>query len=329
MTPRWVVHDDLLRHLSLDDYEEAKRILEELCHRHGVARERVGYFGRVGHPGISDIDAVIVGDAPRLTRVVQEFEKRREESAWLRSMFWHEPLYVLDDVLEIVSRLHTLVGLSEPLREELHAHPATSAPPTAPSPDEVLHGIWMTFLVQVVAGLWRLKDVSARTLLLVHKNLEYSERYFSERRPGSEPQGSSAHLNSEAVRSLALEGRSVATLATDFSAQYEAARRAFAEYWRQAPGASQQSTGLSLLVYRRFVCIRGGQTTVRRFRGASVGVATPWPFDVTQRFARGHEGDDAVGQYVRTAIMARRAYERAGLAYPFVGPFGLRPPRGR
>lgn len=327
MTPRWQVRDDLPRHLSLSDYEAAKLIVEEVCQRHGIGREGVGFFGNVGYPGVSDIDVVIVGDTPRLSRVIEDFEKRCEESDWLRSMFRHPPLYLLDDALEIAPRLHTLVGLSGPLRGQLLDGPTARGSRASTSYDAVLHGIWMLFLIHFVSGLWRRRVVSARTLLLVHKNLEYSERYFLGLESGAEEPPT--HRSSDTVRALALEERRVDNLATDFTKQFEAAQRAFAGFCREEPIALGQWASSPLLVSRRFVCIRGAQTAVRRFESGWVGLARPWPFEVTRRFARGDQGEDDVGQFIRASILARAIYWRAGIRYPFVGPFGLLPPLGR
>lgn len=328
MSPRWRVVDDLPRSLTTDDYQAAQQLVQELCLECEIEADRVGFFGSVGFPGISDIDVAIVGDPPRLTRVVEEFDKRCRESGWLRSMFRHSPLFLLEDCVKIAPRLHTLIGLSEPLRGQVFdgVDPIDSGSPFAESYDALLHAIWISFLIAFVAGLGRKGPISARRLLLVHKNLEYSEHYFGRLGASDGKYVSPVQRDSTTIRRLTLEGRDVQHLASDFLDQFEAAQRAFAEFLPDASRPERRGLDRPVVVHGDFVCIRGSSTFVRRFGRRCLGAAPPWLYEATRRFVEGGQGDDDVGEFVRASVVARRSYQLAGLRYPFVGPFGLSPP---
>lgn len=328
MSPRWRVVDDLPRSLTTDDYEAAQRLVQTLCSECGIEPERVGFFGSVGCPGISDIDVAIVGDAPRLACVVERFDRGCRESDWLRSMFRHPPLFLLEDCVKIAPRLHTLIGLSEPLRGQVFdgVDPIDSASPCARSYDALLHAMWISFLIAFVAGLGRRGPISARRLLLVHKNLEYSEHYFGRLGSSDGAYVSPVQRDSATIRRLTLEGRDVQHLASDFLDQFEAAQRAFAGFQPDASRSERRSLERPVVVHEGFVCIRGSRTFVRRLGRRCFGAARPWLFDATRRFVEGGQGDDDVGEFIRASVVARRSYQLAGLRYPFVGPFGLSPP---
>jgi hypothetical protein len=327
MKPRWSIVDDLPRSLSIDDYREAQALVETLCLRHGVEGGCVGFFGSIGCPGISDIDVVIVGDGHQLTRVVEDFASRCSDSSWLRSMFRHPPLFLLDDCVEFAPRLHTLVGLSEPLRGRIfdRAEPGGTESLAGTSYDAVLHAMWMTFLINFVAGLGRRGSISARTLLLVHKNLEYSERYFGGFGADDRSYCSPVQHDSETIRRLTLEGRAVQHLASDFIEQFEAALHAFAGFRPEGP-EHRRVAGPPALLHDDLVCIRGSRTAVRRLGPRRFATAEPWLFEATRRYVEADQGDDDIGEFIRASIRAREPYRRAGLRYPFVGPFGLSPP---
>lgn len=328
MSPRWRVVDDLPRSLTMDDYQAAQRFVQTLCSECGIEPERVGFFGNVGCPGISDIDVAIVGDAPRLTRVVEGFDRSCRESDWLRSMFRHPPLFLLEDCVKIAPRLHTLNGVSEPLRGLMFdgVDPIDSACPGATSYDALLHAMWFTFLIAFVAGLGRRGTISARRLLLVHKNLEYSEHYFGRLGANDGIYLSPVQRDSATIRRLTLEGRDVQHLASDFLDQFEAVQRAFAGFLPEASRSDRRSLERPVVVHDDFVLIRGSRTFVRRLGQRSFGAARPWLFDATRRFVEGGQGDDDVGKFIRASIVARRSYQLAELRYPFIGPFGLSPP---
>ncbi len=321
--PRWRVVNDIPRHLSMDDYREAQDFVTSLCLRHGIGPEYVGFFGKIGCPGISDIDVVIVGHASRLTRVLEDFDRRYGDSDWLRSMYRHPPLFLLEDCVTFAPRLHTLIGLAEPLRG--HVFNSTE-PRGGTSYDAVLHAMWMTFLIKFVAGLGRRGTISARTLLLVHKNLEYSERYFGDLIASGRAYTSPVQRDSQTIRRLTLEGRNVQHLAFDFIEQFEAAKHAFAQFQPEEPRVRRHVADHRVLLHDDFVCVRGSRTVVRRFRSKLIGTTLPWLFEATRRYVEGDEGDDDVGEFIRASIRAQGPYQRAGLRYPFVGPFGLRPP---
>lgn len=328
MFPRWRVVDDLPRSLTTHDYQAAQQLVQKLCYECGLEPERVGFFGSVGCPGISDIDVAIVGDPARLTRVVKEFDKRCRESDWLRSMFRHPPLFLLEDCVRVVPRLHTLIGLSEPLRGQVFdgVDPLNSESSCARSYDALLHAMWISFLIAFVAGLGRRGPISARRLLLVHKNLEYSEHYFGRLGASDGAYVSPVQRDSSTIRRLTLEGRDVQHLASDFLDQFEAAQRTFAGFQPDASQLERRSSGRQVVVHDDFICIRGSRTFVRRLGRRYFGAARPWLFEATQRFVEGSHGDDDVGEFIRASVVARRSYQLAGVRYPFVGPFGLCPP---
>lgn len=170
------VYDDLMLNLNLDDYVAAKERFLELCTKNSITKERIGFFGEIGFPGISDIDAVVISDRSTLRNLRRSHESERANDISYKYMFWHKPVYLLESAVTIAKHLHTFQGVNFLEENKFQiTHNESDG-------NNLLNIIWFIFLLQVLADFYRENSngnsASLRKFLLIYKNLEYSNKVF-------------------------------------------------------------------------------------------------------------------------------------------------------
>ncbi|ACA98421.1 hypothetical protein SYNPCC7002_A0411 [Picosynechococcus sp. PCC 7002] len=157
--------------MTFSDYQVAKSKFEYLCKNVGIHNNQYGYFGSISYPGISDIDAAVIGTCEQLQRLHKLFSAEKKNNAIFDYVFWHPPVYIESSILNDVHFLHTLENLNlEALTENKKN--------TFLDRQDDLYLVWFTFLIRVCISILRGRKISLRLLLLVYKNLEASELFF-------------------------------------------------------------------------------------------------------------------------------------------------------
>lgn len=302
------VRADLPLHLTAADYADAKATLERLCATVGVGLDRIGYFGQVSHPGISDLDAMVIARPGQLAELATAIEAARSSDPVLAAVLWHPPVYLLEELVPVARELHTFAGL--------RGGAADLLPPEQASPPTVLERCWFTFLCRVYADLLLRSTVSLRTLLLVHRDLEISLHRLS-RQAGVtlEPSSTSIQLRRDVIAGEADPVTAFTTLFGDVAELFDLACAAGGPTRRSLRAAS-------VLLRRRIPLRRARSTRVRRLPGMVLLEANAWACEVALAYQLGRARGDAA-DYLAATYQAEASYGRHGLPYPFVRPFGL------
>jgi hypothetical protein len=305
---------DVRRDLSFDDYEAVHQKLIEACRRRGIPHDQVGLFGSVTSPGISDLDALIIGEPAWLRRVREDIQRLRQEDPRAREILWHEPVYLLQSISGYAAGLHTFHGLAGSMK-----HIISDATPLATQSRKALDHVWFTFLAAVCTRMTMQRVLSQRAVLLIQKNLEVSAARFASK-DGRMP--STAPCSSQVLREGILEGRSVDLLKA-FHATQDHAFRAFDATC--APG-SERVRDVSLRRLGRRVLIRRAPRSGITPMGPVALLSVREPAFMLSRIYRSDgPRSEALDAYVRLSREVAAAYSGTGLPYPFVTPFSEDP----
>ncbi len=141
--------DDLRRDLAAADYAATEAEFLALCAAGGIPAGDVAFFGTVSAPGISDIDAAVVASAEQIHRLRERFRDWVRASATRAYLFWHEPVWILEDVRGEAGCLHSLAELRPVISggraDELRVAPADMTP----AERAALHLGWYVLLLKV------------------------------------------------------------------------------------------------------------------------------------------------------------------------------------
>lgn len=306
--------NDVKWNLGRDAYAAASARFVELCGACGIGGDRAGFFGSAGFPGVSDLDALAVGDCASLVRLAMLHGKEAEVSADYRYLFWHEPLWILDEVADDAYRLHTMEGAR-------CAYGAGSLVKgvVAEETRRVLHVAWLIFLIGAVAEIARQRDETGlRLLLLVHKNLRHSIEVFA----GKDGAGMTADELREWAKQCCRRGE-----------EAEAGRIV----WDQVQGAlATACEGMDAVCERAVTNTRAGsrwiltrRSVFERGEDTSSGVGdgrirlNPYAFEIAKGYLHGSSNTPEIAIFVAAAERCRSAYKRAGLTYPFLEPITI------
>ena len=156
-----------LRGCERPDYDrERDSLIETLSSAPGIVA--IGVFGEVGHPGISDLDCLVIAEDGKLATAHDRYARWRNADPDREYIFWHPPVFVSQSMLTPLTYLHTLEGLSWYYGSALIYRDSQF--------DEslYLYYVWITFLLPIAVRIVKSTDVSLRKALLVLKNLQRS-----------------------------------------------------------------------------------------------------------------------------------------------------------
>jgi hypothetical protein len=175
--------DDLRRDLSLTDYNDAMKRFVELCFKCGITDDRIAFFGSISCPGVSDIDVAILSSPRNIKKLINMMDKECQQSPSFDYMFWHQPVYILDDLLNDAKFLHTLENL-QPLVPDGFFN--SSSLYIDEKDREIINISWFCFLINTYLNIkmkvTKREKTSLRLILLVYKNLFHSYLLFTDDR---------------------------------------------------------------------------------------------------------------------------------------------------
>jgi hypothetical protein len=312
--------NDVKWEVGLEAYEAATARFVELCEECGIGRDRVGFFGEVSFPGVSDLDAVVTGGGPALAWVRARHREEVRISEPYGYVFWHEPLWILEEVAGDAQVLHTMEGLKRADGKE-----GAFVPGIPPEEGRrVLNVAWLISLLWIVADLKRQGSAGLRLLLLVHKNLHHSMHAFgSDAGARGETLMGAAELRDWARQHRGRED--CAELARMVWAQVLGALTAACRAMDAVCGGMPESGGVGArwILTRRIIFRRGAATTFDAEKGR-IGL-NAYAFMVAKGHLNGRAVCPELRRYLEAEGCSRRAYERVGLEYPFIDPIPVAP----
>jgi len=174
--------NDLNFDFSFGDYEDAKQKFIKLCISAKVSIDNIGFFGNVGFPGISDIDALVVGEAEVIRELNRRFYEERKQNERFAYLYWHRPVYVLENIIGVAKQLHTFENI-HPVIEDSRLNGLFGYTDSSKVNNETLYIAWFIFLIINIAKqerrLKKGQEVSLRLMLLVYKNIFHSYGKFN------------------------------------------------------------------------------------------------------------------------------------------------------
>lgn len=311
--------DDIPRHLTLDDYKEASIHFEALCIRAGLPKENIGYFGSISFPGISDIDAAVVGNAAQLKKLDELFIEEQTKPGEFAHMFCHRPVYLLDKALPFINNLHTLNGLDDRIGILIKN---TGSPHAAPE-HKLLNIVWFTFLLQTISQIQRAKTVSLRSLLLLYKNIEYSNTVFSGM--SSTNKAPSCIKSCDLRKSIWERTYDMDQLVNSFDCLFTDTLVKFDNYCeRLSPVRSGKAqTTRPVIVDKSFTVIPARVSKLEHARTVSILYVNDYAYHLAKDFFIKTSYCNLISQYMSCLRNAHSMYVSAGLPNPFVTPFQI------
>lgn len=202
--------NDLDLTLKSADYSAALDTFIFLAEKQGIPLQRIGSFGKVQYPGISDLDVLVIGSDSQLFSLSRDFEEKRRVDPRFRYVFFHAPVYVPQQYVDESCLMHTFNGLTPmspgcPLFNKLATQRFTESQERELS--------WLTFVLSIGArSLYarRNQDASLRFLLLLMRNIAHSLETLISREAGEKLKSRVSSfreqaLNNQLAQKLALD----------------------------------------------------------------------------------------------------------------------------
>jgi hypothetical protein len=159
--------DDVRRDFALQHYNDVvERLGQELRGQRSVLA--LGMFGAVTHPGISDLDVIVVTSDACAAAVLHGLRRWIAQDAVAHHLFRHAPLVLSKPMVPALLYVCTLSGLRWLYRHEECPLPE---PPTSTITD-YLDLVYVSFLLPGAAKLVGDRTVRLRPALLVLKHLQ-------------------------------------------------------------------------------------------------------------------------------------------------------------
>lgn len=305
-----LIRDDLDRGLTYSDYERARQQFIDMAQACGIRPDGIGFFGETGCPGISDIDAIAVGEPNQLRLLREKVEALREIDRVFGYCFWHPPVYALENISVSLRTLHTLHGL-----QPLESGPLSSLE-SLQEEEWVLSVVWFTFLLRCLRE--RSPAPSLRWLLLLYRNLEHSLLFFHKH-------VAEKFLPSSVLRQRVMApGSESSPLVVElFNQIVESAIAAFDKACAvpvPVPESHQARTAVAYglrgrlrLAAKTELDAKNSHTIWVNRTALDVALVHVLPGLASTRFEK----------FIADSGRVAGVYQRAGLPYPFVTPFGI------
>jgi len=315
-----IIIDDLPRFLQMDDYNLAKQEFASLCRRVGIGTDEFGYFGNISFPGISDIDALVIGSSSQLKHLQHKFEEKKLSSDIFAAVFWHPPVYLLKEVSQNVHFLHTLEGLDDGLLSRLEKLESDYEN----EHQFFLNIIWFTFLVRGCINIFSEADISLRNLLLVYKNLEFSERVFCKfLNVSSEKSVRSDYLRENFLKS---DQENIPNLMKIFHEKLQLTLNLFDSCCGrfELEGSSENNYSKHLVINKKCILKKSSNSKFTNHRYFTEFEVNPVAYEIAEQFMFSRCETRIFSDYIFKSWETVLAYNKVGLNYPFITPFGIK-----
>ena len=312
---------DLNLNLLNDDYTNAKDRFIELCCDAGITKEKIGFFGNVGFPGISDLDAFVCDIPERLIQLERLHKNELEKSPNYKYIYWHTPVLLPDLAIEYTSFLHTLHGLV------FQANGLKICKPTVQN-SEILNMVWFLSLIRRVISIKKhylnKKPTSLRLLLLVYKNLEYSHNVFSGKANSDQNIMPADNLREHVkLRYDDLNSSIDHTVYHNFFNIIEASFSSFDNYCRNSSVFKNELSKYSNQSYAflslSLICRKNNKGSSVKIRGRIAIIdLNPHAFLLVVNLINNYSNDQSINNYIKSLNGCKAICNSHNIGFPFI-----------
>lgn len=317
------IANDLRLDLNLQDYSAAKIKFLDLCDNVGTERNRVGFFGEVGFPGISDIDALVVSTPEKIKKLNFLFQKELANSELFKYLFWHSPVFIIDSIKNKVTRLHTMEGLKcvDPSINLFNKNENLSI-----SELDTLNVIWFISLIGVASDICRTihnnEPVSLRLCLLVYKNLIHSFNKFSNL---GEPLPKEL-LSPLELRNVIKEDYNNLPynfIKNQFFSAFNLTCQKFDLFCQKQIKLKATTRTTSFISGKTKIYKNSNKSSIKIKKFYNILEVNSSAFQILLDYNNGESSNLAVDHYIKAAKFCKMEYQKFDIRYPFIQPFSF------
>lgn len=315
--------DDLNREIIYSDYEKIRDKFVKICEECGVSKENIVFFGTIGHPGISDLDAVVVSSPDLLKKIDVAFNYARSQSAVFSYIFCHPPVYVINKTINYLKYLHTLESLTPLVENSIFSD---EVPIPSGSDKKVLNIVWFFFLTNVYLEIYKraLKGntVSLRLILLVYNNVMHSYLFFNKEKMPKDI------ISSNDLRSIILDGGDTGNnndfLWEKLSSLFLLAVNQFDLFCNGSVHQIKNLPNLGqTLIFPKYILRSSPYTEISFKKKMTVLNVNRFYFTLAKSFLFGMSFSKSFEKYIHSSILCMEEYKLAGIKYPFIIPITM------
>lgn len=314
--------NDLKLDLTIQDYTKAKNLFLNFCKSAKISQNNIGFFGEVGFPGISDIDALVISTPDKIKKLNLLVQQETANSASFNYLFWHPPVFVLDSIQKKANILHTLEGLkSIKSGANLFNHKTLNYEET-----DVLNIVWFLSLISVISDMQRTisnnDPISLRLCLLVYKNLIHSFNKFSL----DEEDLPNNLLSSQELRTLVKEKYNSQLnefLLNQFFMLFNLTCNRFDNFCQLQLALKSDTGKTSLISSQTKVYRKGDETVIKVKRFYNLIKINKFAFQLLLEYHIGKSTHHALNNYIIASKACKVEYKKFNIHYPFIQPFSL------
>jgi hypothetical protein len=308
--------NDLKLDLGTDYYVRATDIFTDICLKAGVTAGNIGFFGQIRFPGISDLDAIVIGSPEQIRQISDEFNLLLKANLEFRYVFWHLPVYIISEFEDSLPHFHTLNNLNW-LAERRHL--------STDNDKKLLNVIWYLSLLPTLTEMLRMKErgtpISLRLLLLVYSNLWYSINVFVEDIYEIDP----PFVSSDDLRNYVINSKSYDEeyILHSFLQLLDYSFTAFDEYckvmWENVFIASKAKPFL-ISAGIRYARSQSSGIINSRLRTKTIEL-NETGFQIVWDYFQRHSNSSIFQNYINEACRIKRFYSNVHIDYPYIEPF--------
>lgn len=315
--------DDLDREILYSDYEKIKDKFVKICEECGVSKKNIAFFGTIGHPGISDLDAVVVSSPDLLKKIDVAFNYKRSQSSVFSYVFWHPPVYVINKVINYFKYLHTLESLT-PLVEDSIFSDDVSMP--SENDKKVLNIVWFIFLINVYSGIYKramnANPISLRLILLIYSNIMKSYLFFNKEKIPE------YIISSNSLRSIILDSRDTIHINNflweKLSSLFLLAVNQFDLFCNRRVHQIKNPANLGqILIFPEYILRSSPYTQLSFKKKVIVLDVNRFYFTLAKSFLFGMNFSISFEKYIHDSTLCMQEYMLSGIKYPFIKPIAI------
>lgn len=314
--------DDLNREIIYSDYEKIRDRFVKICEECGVSKENIAFFGTIGHPGISDLDAVVVSSPDLLKKIDVAFNYERSQSSVFSYIFWHPPVYVINKTINYLRHLHTLENLTPLIENSIFKSEVSIS---FGNDKKVLNIVWFCFLTNVYLDIYKrvLKGnaVNLRLLLLVYNNIMHSYLFFSKEEMPKDI------ISSNKLRAIILNGGDTGNngfLWGKLSSLFLLAINQFDSFCNESVHQIKNFPNLGqTLIFPKYILRLSPYTEISFKKKIIVLDVNHLYFTLAKSFLFNKSFSKPFERYIHSSILCMEEYKLVGIKYPFVRPIPI------
>jgi hypothetical protein len=314
--------NDVTFEYSEEDYDAVKDQFVQLCLQCGISLRNIGFFGDIGFPGVSDIDALVICSPKEIKKLHLLFRHEAEHSKDFGYLFWHVPVYVIDSLAYLAPKLHTFNNLI-PLKDGIALFDKKNE--INEEELKLLNIIWFVNLIKTFMDYLRKESkgekVSLRHILLVYSNIMYSAVMFT----GEKSNIPNDLPSVNQIRVLAKENKN------DFSPflweklkkLFEYTLCKFDEYCKKNLKVYPETISSTMLLSVTTILKKGEMSSIENVKFINTIVLNPLAYSFISDISKNKSNDETLNVYLNASLIFQKEYLFYKIQYPFIMPPGM------